>query len=188
MIESLLHGVDTLLLLLLVAATLASAVLMLVLRRPMRVAMALIMTMVFLAAIYGLLGVHFIAAFQVLIYVGAVMVFMVYAILLLEVRDTETPRYSALLLPGAIGFVALLGVVLVSVWRGLPSPGAELGDTAYGISKFSVAFLNDYWLQFELSSVLLVAVVVAALAVIRVHRGADAKARQARQVPGGHHG
>ena len=43
--------------------------------------------MVFLGGIYGLLGVHFIAAFQVLIYVGAVMVFMVYVIMLLDPRD-----------------------------------------------------------------------------------------------------
>jgi NADH-quinone oxidoreductase subunit J len=150
---------------------------MLVLRQPMRVAMALITTMVFLGAIYGLLGVHFIAAFQVLIYVGAVMVFMVYAILLLEVRETTSPRYSALLLPGLAGFVVLLAVVVVSVWRGLPSPTGELGSTAYGIGRFSVSLLSEYWLQFELTSVLLVAAVVAALAVIRVSRRADARRR-----------
>ena len=76
---------------------------MLVLRQPMRVAIALIATMMLLGAIYGLLGVHFIAAFQVLIYVGAVMVFMVYAIMLLEVREATTRRYSKLLIPGVAG-------------------------------------------------------------------------------------
>ncbi len=58
----------------------------------MRVALALITTMVLLGGIYGLLGVHFIAAFQVLIYVGAVMVFMVYVIMLLEVREAPGMR------------------------------------------------------------------------------------------------
>ncbi|MBK6348816.1 MAG: NADH-quinone oxidoreductase subunit J [Proteobacteria bacterium] len=43
----------------------------------MRVALALIATMLSLAGIYGMLGVHVIAVFQLLIYVGAVMVFMV---------------------------------------------------------------------------------------------------------------
>ncbi len=178
MIETLLHNLDTLLLLMFSAGTLAGAVLMLVLRQPMRVAMALIATMVFLAAIYGLLGVHFIAAFQVLIYVGAVMVFMVYAIMLLEVREATEPRYSRLFVPGVVGFVLLLGVVLASVWRGLPSPSREMGETAYGIAAFSVAFLNDYWLHFELVSVLLLAAVVAALAVIRVGRSAEQQARR----------
>jgi NADH-quinone oxidoreductase subunit J len=54
---------------------------MILARQPMRVAMALITTMVCLGVLYGLLGVHFIAAFQVLIYVGAVMLFMVYVIM-----------------------------------------------------------------------------------------------------------
>jgi hypothetical protein len=68
------------------------AVLMLLLRHPMRVALALIAVMISLGGIYGLLGVHFIAVFQVLIYVGAVMVFMVYAIMLLDVRDRFVHR------------------------------------------------------------------------------------------------
>ena len=40
----------------------------------------------------------------------------------------------------------------------------------FGLREFSIAFLNEYWLHFELTSVLLVAAVVAALAVIRVSR------------------
>ena len=170
MIESALQSVDTLLLLLCAAGALAGAALMLVLRQPMRVAIALVTTMILLGAIYGLLGVHFVAAFQVLIYVGAVMVFMVYAIMLLETREATSRRYSRLLVPGAAGFLVLLGAIVISVWRPLPSPVRELGETSYGIAGFSVSFLNEYWLLFELTSVLLVAAVVAALAVIGVGR------------------
>jgi NADH-quinone oxidoreductase subunit J len=170
MIETLLLNLDTLLLLLFGMGALIGAVLMLVARQPMRVAMALITTMVCLGVIYGLLGVHFIAAFQVLIYVGAVMVFMVYVIMLLEVREAAGSRYSKLLLPGLAGFAMLAGALLISVWRALPSPVGEIGDAAYGIARFSVTFLNDYWLHFELTSVLLVVAVVAALAVIKVSR------------------
>ena len=173
MIESLLQNLDVLLVVLFGFCALVGASLMIVLRQPMRVAMALISTMVFLGGIYGLLGVHFIAAFQVLIYVGAVMVFMVYVIMLLEVRESDGRRYSGILLPGVVGFVMLLGVIVISIWRALPSPSGEVGDSAYGISQFSVVFLNEYWLHFELTSVLLVAAVVAALAVIRVSRRTD---------------
>ena len=67
MIETMLGNLDTLLLYVFALSALIGAALMLVLRHPMQVAMALISTMVFLAGIYGLLGVHFIAAFQVLI-------------------------------------------------------------------------------------------------------------------------
>ncbi|MBE0550358.1 MAG: hypothetical protein IH627_22390, partial [Rubrivivax sp.] len=45
------------------------------------------------------------------------------------------------------------------------------------ISQFAASFLNQYWLHFELTSVLLLAAVVAALAVIKVSRRADSKRR-----------
>lgn len=163
---------------------LVGAVLMLILREPMRVALALITTMVSLGIIYGLLGVHFIAAFQVLIYVGAVMVFMVYVIMLLEVREAPgSVRYSSLLVPGVIAIVALVGILGISVWRGIGTTPAGVTTSAmtaataadknaYGMSEFSTAFLRDYWLPFELTTILLVAAIVAALAVVKVSRRA----------------
>jgi NADH-quinone oxidoreductase subunit J len=131
--------------------------------------MALISTMVFLGGIYGLVGVHFIAAFQVLIYVSAVMVFMVYVIMLLDVRDLSfTQRFSIMVVPGVVGGVLLLAVLAYALWHGLY---AVAGTTvSFGLQQFSIAFLNEYWLHFELTSVLLVAAVVAALAVIKGSR------------------
>ncbi len=99
--------IETWLLWLFAGTSLAAATSMLVLRHPMRVALALIATMLSLAGVYALLGVHVIAVFQVLIYVGAVMVFIVYAIMLLDVRDRSfTRRFSRLLLPGVAGGAA----------------------------------------------------------------------------------
>ena len=170
MIDFVLLNLEVLLLIAFSGGALAGAALMIVLRQPMRVAMALIFTMICLGTIYGLLGVHFIAAFQILIYVGAVMVFMVYVIMLLEVRESAGARYSRLLLPGLVGFVLLLGAIVISVWHSLPATRGATGDMAFGISTFSIAFLTEYWLHFELTSVLLVAAVVAALAVIKVSR------------------
>jgi NADH-quinone oxidoreductase subunit J len=152
---------------------LLGAVLMLVLREPMRVAMALITTMVSLGAIYGMLGVHFIAAFQVLIYVGAVMVFMVYVIMLLEVREAPgNRRYSRFMIPGVIAFTLLMGVLGITVWKAFGAgPVADIPvGTVFGMNQFSTLFLRDYWLPFELTTVLLVAAIVAALAVIKVSR------------------
>ena len=82
-----LGNLDTPLLYIFAFCALIGSILVVALQQPMRVAMALISTMIFLGGVYGLLGVHFIAAFQVLIYVGAVMVFMVYVIMLLDPRD-----------------------------------------------------------------------------------------------------
>ena len=167
--DTFLGNLDTLLIYLFAASALAGAALMIVLRHPMQVAMALISTMVFLGGIYGLLGVHFIAAFQVLIYVGAVMVFMVYVIMLLDVRDESfAHRYSALLLPGTAAAVFLVATLVYGFLRG--SPALASATASFRLREFSVAFLNEYWLQFELTSVLLVAAVIAAIAVIRISR------------------
>ena len=148
---------------------LVGAVSMLVLREPMRVALALITTMTALGAIYGLLGVHFIAAFQVLIYVGAVMVFMVYVIMLLEVREAPgSQRYSRWLVPGGSVFALLVGVLGISMMRGATTMPAV--EHSFSLTQFSTEFLSTYWLEFELTSVFLVAAIIAALAVIKVSR------------------
>ncbi|HZQ61420.1 MAG TPA: NADH-quinone oxidoreductase subunit J [Casimicrobiaceae bacterium] len=167
--------IETLLLLFFGALALASAALMLVLRHPMRVALALITTMLCLGAIYGLLGVHAIAVFQVLIYVGAVMVFMIYAIMLLDLRDPAfKERYSAWLLPGVVAAVLLFVTIAYVMLPEGTGPTPALTKDMFDVRHFSAAFLADYWLHFELISVLLVAAVVAALAVImgkRSNRG-----------------
>ena len=167
MIDALLQHLDSLLLYVFAVGALAGSVLMIVLRTPMHVATALISTMVFLGGIYGLLGVHFIAAFQVLIYVSAVMVFMVYVIMLLEIRSASATQYSRLLLPGMAVGALLLFLLALALWRGRGATAALSATTTFSLQSFSTAFLNDYWLHFELTSVLLLAAVVAALAVIK---------------------
>jgi NADH-quinone oxidoreductase subunit J len=177
-------NLESLLLYFFATGALAGGVLMLVARHPMRVALALIGSMLSLAAIYAILGVHVIAVFQVLIYVGAVMVFMVYVIMLLDVHDPSfTHKYGRLLVPGLL-FGAGLAVVLgLAATRGVvPAQAtvpavATLGkhgpDTAFLIQPFSAEFLEKYWLHFELTSVLLLAAVVAAIAVIKGGRRQD---------------
>jgi NADH-quinone oxidoreductase subunit J len=166
--EAWLSNLETLLLVVFAACALVGAVLVLVLREPMRVAMALISTMVFLGGVYGLLGVHFIAAFQVLIYVGAV---MVYVIMLLDPRDSAVRRrFSGLLIPGVIVcglFIVALGGL---VWNGVGQVPRAAGGAGFTLAQFSAQFLNEYWLEFELTSVLLLAAIVAAISVIQVSR------------------
>lgn len=169
MIDAFLQQLDSLLLFLFGLFALTGAVSMLILQHPMRVAMALVFTMISLGGIYGLLGVHFLAAFQVLIYVSAVMVFIVYVIMLLDVRDLSfTQRFSRFLVPTIAAAAVFFATLAIAVYR---STGAPPASTApYGIGQFSIDFLQKYWLQFEVTSVLLLAAVVAAVVVVRVDR------------------
>jgi NADH-quinone oxidoreductase subunit J len=160
--------IETVLLYVFAGAAGLGAIAMLIARHPMRVALALITCMLSLAGVYALLGVHVIAVFQVLIYVGAVMVFMVYVIMLIEADERAfSRRFSWLLVPGIAGFVVLASVLCYGLWRGETAPATTTGG-AFGVRPFSEAFLNEYWLYFELISVLLVAAVVAAIAVVKI--------------------
>jgi len=171
MIHEFLAHLETVLLWGFAGCAFVSASLMLVLRQPMRVAIALVSCMVFLGGVYGLLGVHFIAAFQVLIYVGAVMVFMVYAIMLLDPRDeAATARHSKYLWVGIGAFALLAEALAVGYWNDLPPAPRGAAGEPFDIARFSTTFLTEYWLHFELTSVLLLAAVVAALAVIQENR------------------
>lgn len=167
-----------LLLYLLAASALLGGLLMLVARHPMHVALALIGSMLSLAGIYATLGVHVIAVFQVLIYVGAVMVFMIYVIMLLDVRDPSfLQRYSRVLFPGVLLGALLAALLVFAVLGGgseaTPDTGPLASPDAYLVGPFSREFLQDYWLHFELTSVLLVAAVVAAIAVLKGGRKKD---------------
>jgi NADH-quinone oxidoreductase subunit J len=151
--------------------SLVFAALVLLLRQPMRAALALVAHMICLAAIYACLAVHVIALFQVLIYVGAVMVFMVYTIMLLDDRDTAyRQRFSGTLVPG----VLVAAVIALGLWRllGPSAPGMPPGTGAvdFGFTAFATAFMQQYWLHFELATVLLLVGVVAAWTVIREER------------------
>ncbi len=151
--------------------SLGAAASMLFLREPMRVALALITSMTALGAVYGLMGVHFIAAFQVLIYVGAVMVFMVYVIMLLEVKEAPgSKRFSSLAIPGAVAGILLAAALGAGMLRGGRAPSPERSGETFSLVQFASVFLSQYWLVFELTTVFLVGAIVAALAVVNVSR------------------
>jgi NADH-quinone oxidoreductase subunit J len=79
-------------------------------------------------------------------------------------------RFSALLIPGVLACVALFAVFGWALWQTpAAAPGAVPG-APFGLAQFAAAFLSEYWLHFELTSVLLVAAVVAAIAIIDINR------------------
>ena len=158
---------DTALLWFFAGAALLGAVLMLFLRHPMRVAISLVGVMLSLAGVYAIVGVHAVAVFQVLIYVGAVMVFMVYVIMLLDVRDPSfARRWSRLLVPGVAAAILFFAAFAAALGAASAEP-VPAASAAFGIKTFSLDFFEEHWLEFELTSVLLVAAVVAVLAVIK---------------------
>lgn len=142
--------------------------LVLVVRQPMRAALALVAHMFCLAGIYACLEVHVVALFQVLIYVGAVMVFMVYTIMLLDDRDASFAQpYSALRVPAVLVAVGLAAALLWALGGAASDAPAPAATAPFAFVPFSIAFLKQYWFHFELVTVLLLVGVVAAWTAIR---------------------
>jgi NADH-quinone oxidoreductase subunit J len=145
------------------------AALVLTLRQPMRAALALVAHMVCLAAIYACLAVHVVALFQVLIYVGAVMVFMVYTIMLLDDRDPAyQQRFSAVTVPALVIAVVVAATLLVLLGQVPMGDGAGvIAQAPFSFGGFSLAFMRNYWFHFEIATVLLLVGILAAWTVMR---------------------
>jgi len=145
------------------------ATLVVALRQPMRCALSLVGHMISLAGIYAALGAHVIAMFQILIYVGAVMVFMVYTIMLLDDRDNSYRHpYSIKAITCLVVGGALAAAIVVAIGHTVaPAAAAVPAVDPFTFSAFSLAFMKHYWFHFELATVLLLVGVVAAWAAVK---------------------
>jgi len=123
-----------------------------------------------IAGLYILLNADFVAAAQVLIYVGAVNVLILFAIMLVNKREDFTPLSSAGLRKGATAlvcaglFVLLSTMVLATPWS---ASTASVPTTESSIVRIGQHFFTDFLLPFELASVLLLIAMVGAIILAR---------------------
>jgi NADH-quinone oxidoreductase subunit J len=150
-------------------------------RNPLYSAISLIGVFVSLACLYIMLAAPFIAAVQVIVYAGAIMVLVVFVIMLLNVEHEERrPTRLKFLVPLAVVLAAVLiaevAFVLVTV-RDFGTPVSNVGLThSIGSSLFTI-----YLLPFEITSILLLMAMVGAMTLAQ--RGGLLSAN-ARVVPG----
>jgi NADH-quinone oxidoreductase subunit J len=144
----------------------AGAVNLLVQRHPINSALSLVVVMGSLALIYLLLGAEFVAAIQLIVYAGAIMVLFVFVIMLLNAGAEERTRGSHIaLFVGVPGVIVLAGTV---AWLLIHSTG-HLGSVSISASDFgethSIARLlfRDFLLPFEVTSVLILIAIMGAV-------------------------
>jgi NADH-quinone oxidoreductase subunit J len=151
-----------------------SAVLVVTNRNVLHAALFLILTFFCVAAIYIILRAEFLAAVQILLYVGAIMALFIFTILLINVMQAQFLRQFHGQRPlAAILVVALLGetmFLLLSDFRGnfplmQEVPAETLGKV--GLQTLSNLLLTDYLLLFEVASVLLLAALIGAVVLAR---------------------
>ncbi len=140
-------------------------------RNPLYSAISLIGVFISLACLYVMLAAPFIAAVQVIVYAGAIMVLVVFVIMLLNVEQEERRRTRLrFLVPTAVVLAAILiaevAFMLVSVqdFRVLPSEGAPDVGVTHSIGP---ALFTHYLLPFEITSILLLMAIVGAMTLAR---------------------
>ncbi|MGB9120601.1 MAG: NADH-quinone oxidoreductase subunit J [Candidatus Angelobacter sp.] len=145
----------------------AGAINLLVQRHPISSALSLVVVMASLALIYLLLGAEFVAAIQVIVYAGAIMVLFVFVIMLLNAGAEERTRGSRMaLIVGVPGVIILAGTV---GWMLVSGSGRLGGVNLVGPSSFgethAIAKLlfKEFLLPFEITSVLILIAIMGAV-------------------------
>ncbi len=156
------------------AITVASAVCVILLRRPLHNVLFMILTMIGLAALFILLNAEFIAMVQLIVYAGAVMVLFLFVIMLLNLDELiliNNPRkmrwWVGIALAGV--FIVLL-IPVISVFVPTSAQGALTGAAAQNASNTEIiakALFTTYLLPFEVASVLLLAAIIGAVVLAR---------------------
>ncbi len=147
-------------------------------RNPVHSALMLVMTLFGVAVLFVEQEAHFLAAVQVIVYAGAIMVLFLFVIMLLGVDRSEDLRVEPLKgqrPAAALAGLALLALVLVPILRGhkvitgVHSSSALLKDTTEdsNVVRLSRSLFSDYVFAFEVTSVLLVIAVIGAVLMAR---------------------
>src|ERR1051325_9226265 len=150
----------------------ASALNVLLQRNPLYSALSLIGTLASLSALYLTLRAQFIAAIQMVVYAGAIMVLFVFVIMLLNVpKDQPQIEKQKGLRILAIPFAGLLIAEMFYVLRFVPQismPPVASDDRAVGTTwSIGTTLFTDYLLPFEVTSVLILMAVVGAMVLAR---------------------
>jgi NADH-quinone oxidoreductase subunit J len=146
-----------------------SAVGLIVKKNPIHGALFLVVNLGSVAALYLMLGAEFLAAAQVIVYAGAIMVLFVFAIMVLIPGKEETgpdPRRRLRLwaLPaGAVLFLLVVGLLA----RPGAAPAPARPPVAGNVEAIGRLLFTDYLFPFELTSILLLAAMVGVLLLAR---------------------
>ncbi len=169
-------------------------------KNPIRGAMGLLLMILAIAGLYLALHAQFLAAIQLIVYAGAIVVLFIFVIMLLG-PDATVPHDQRGRIPrtlgGALFAGAGLSAILLIVRTAPEAPKGLLPSTPndFGsIERFGAILFSDGLLPFELSSALLMVAIVGAVAVARghgksphkIHEETPAEAAPAKPMHGNH--
>jgi len=153
----------------------ASAIAFVTRRSPVSAALWLVSVMFNLAALYVMMGAHFVGVIQVIVYAGAIMVVFLFVVMLLNLgRDGELPDFRGKwgrLAAGLVGLALLAQVMALARTRFAPSLQVPSGPAFGGppdrgaVGDIAAPLFTDHLLAFEITSILLLTAIVGAVVI-----------------------
>ena len=143
-------------------------------RKPVHAALSLVMTLFSVAVFFVMQGAHFLAAVQVIVYAGAIVILFLFVIMLLgidqeDVLDEPLPAQRPLAL--GVGVALFAGLLLVAKILTPTGAHAERGSATQGdvanVERVARSLFTDFLWPFEITSALLVIAVVGAVVLAR---------------------
>jgi len=151
---------------------LAGAINLLLQSHPINSALSLIVVMTSLAVLYLLLGAEFLAAAQIIVYSGAIMVLFTFVVMLLNAgREERTMGSRAARRVGFPAVVAILAVLATVILRSQGFGIAALSDGITSTEDLSRVLFHELLLPFEVTSVLILIAILGAVALARHGHG-----------------
>jgi NADH-quinone oxidoreductase subunit J len=152
--------------------TVGSAAVVVLARSLIYSAFALLFTFFGVAGLYVLLGADFLAATQLLVYVGGILVLLLFGVMLThKIYELDLRSEVTQFLPGAIIWLGIVSTLLLTVmqtqWK--EGPGRPPASTTREIGQL---FMGQYLLPFEAASVLLLVALIGAAMIVRRRTGA----------------
>lgn len=145
-----------------------SALLVVTCKNPINSALSLVMTFFCLAVYYAMLNAPFMAAVQIIVYAGAIMVLIIFTIMLLNIRvDANKKSHHQVALGSVIGIVTLMLTGLFLTRGKISQPVGDITNAVinqYGHTELiGKAMFTDFLLPFEVTSILLLVAIVGAV-------------------------
>jgi NADH:ubiquinone oxidoreductase subunit 6 (subunit J) len=146
-----------------------SAVIVVVSRNIIRMAVALMFALISVAGLYFLLNAEFLAAVQLVVYAGGTLILVIFGVML--TNRSPLIRFDATRKEMIVGVgiaVVLLAALIAGIadWTSLHPPVSgqvsTAGPDSYAIGQLGLALLGDYLVPFELASVVLLTVMIGA--------------------------
>lgn len=149
-----------------------SALLVVTCKNPINSALSLVLTFFCLATYYVMLDAPFMAAIQIIVYAGAIMVLIVFTIMLLNIRvDANKKQTHQVLLGSVIGIATLLLAGLFIIRGKLAAPTGAITPEMISLhghtELLGTVMFTEFLLPFEVTSILLLAAMVGAVVIAK---------------------